>query len=67
MRLCLVHPYFGLLRVGDLERDAMLVTVSLWLLALRTAWLAKLFERFCLWMISTGGIVLPLGGRQGHG
>ncbi len=38
--------YFGLLRAGGLERDAMLVTVPLWFLALRTTWRAKLFERF---------------------
>ncbi len=38
--------YFGLLRAGDLERDAMLVAVPLWFLSLRTAWRAKLFERF---------------------
>jgi hypothetical protein len=38
--------YFGLLRGGGLERDVMLVAVPLWFLSLRTAWRAKLFERF---------------------
>jgi cation-transporting P-type ATPase E len=38
--------YFGLLRAGGLERDVMLVAVPLWFLSLRTAWRAKLFERF---------------------
>lgn len=38
--------YFGLLRAGELERDAMLVAVPLWFLALRATWRLKLFERF---------------------
>lgn len=38
--------YFGLLRSGALERAVMLVAVPLWFLSLRTAWRARLFERF---------------------